>query len=214
MRVWSVVLLLTLWGSSTAGQTPAAPPEQIPTQEVAGEAPSGPAIEAGPTEIRIGGYLGLSGIYRSTASGGGPGANFASIPFDDTVMGNVSETRLTAQASRLSIRVNAAPAPNRSTLAGYFEMDFAGSVPGNVAVTSGSADFRLRHAFGEAQFANRFIIAAGQAYSLMTPAKNQLSIWPADYELTTAVDLPDPCQLLGGRLGVCTLTAVRVCRLR
>ena len=189
MRVSTVALLLTVSAASAAGQTPAAPTEQIPTQEVAGETPSGAAIEAGPTEIRIGGYLGLSGIYRSTASGGGPGTNFASIPFEDTVMGNVSEARLTAQASRLSIRVNAAPAPNRSTLAGYFEMDFAGSVPGNVAVTAGSADFRLRHAFGEAQFAGRFIVAAGQAYSLMTPAKNQLSIWPADYELTTAVDL-------------------------
>lgn len=189
IRVSPVALVLVLWASSAGGQTAAAPPDQIPTQEVAGETPSGAAIVAGPTEIRIGGYLGLTGIYRSTASGGGPGTNFASIPYDDTVMGNVSESRLTAQASRLSIRVNAAPAANRSTLAGYFEMDFAGSVPGNVAVTSGSADFRLRHAFGEAQFAGRFIVAAGQAYSLMTPAKNQLSIWPADYELSTAVDL-------------------------
>ena len=75
--------------------------------------PAGPAITAGSTEIRIGGYLGVSGIFRSTASGGGPGTSFASFPYEDTATGNVSETRLTAQPSRLSIRVNAAPAPNR-----------------------------------------------------------------------------------------------------
>jgi hypothetical protein len=179
-----------LMASPVSAQTP--PPQEPvnPTQEVAGEKPTGAVITAGPTELRIGGYLGLTGIYRSTASGGGPGTSYAAIPYEDTMTGNLSETRLSAQPSRLSIRVNAAPAPNRSTLAGYFEMDFAGSVPGNVAVTSSSFEFRLRHAFGEAQFAGgRYLIAAGQAYSLMTPAKNQLSIWPSDYELSNAVDL-------------------------
>jgi hypothetical protein len=191
IRAVSVPLLLTLLASPALAQTPAPPQEPVnPTQEVAGEKPAGPAIVAGPTEIRIGGYLGLTGIYHSTASGGGPGTGYASIPYEDTLTGNVSEARLSAQPSRLSIRVNAAPAPNRSTLAGYFEMDFAGGVPGNVAVTSSSFEFRLRHAFGEAQFAGgRYLIVAGQAYSLMTPARNQLSIWPSDYELSNAVDL-------------------------
>src|SRR5262245_26317569 len=189
MRASLVPLLLALSVSPAAGQTQPSPPEPMnPTQEVAGEKPSGPAIVAGPTEIRIGGFLGITGIYRSTASGGGPGTSFASIPYSDAVTGNVSEARLTAQGSRLSIRINAAPAPDRSTLAGYFEMDFAGTVPGNVAVTSTSAGFRLRHAFGEAQFGSRYLVAAGQAYSLMTPAKDQLSIWPSDFELSTAVD--------------------------
>ena len=160
-----------------------------PTQDVAGETPAGPALVAGPTEIRIGGYLGLTGIYRSTDSGGGPATGFASIPYDNVLLGNTSEARLSAQASRLSIRVNAAPAPDRSTLAGYFEMDFAGTVPGNAAVTVGGFEFRLRHAFGEAQFHNRWVVAAGQANSLMTPPSQQLSIWPSDYEMSTAVDL-------------------------
>jgi len=189
MRVLTVLLLLLSASPAAGQQTPTPATEPVnPTQEIAGETPAGPAIIAGPTEIRIGGYLGLTGIYRSTANGGSAGTSYASIPYDDEVLGNVSEARLTAQPSRLSIRVNAAPAPNRSTLAGYFEMDFAGTVPGNVAVTSSSAGFRLRHAFGEAQFHGRLIVAAGQAFSLMTPAKNQLSIWPSDYEMSTAVD--------------------------
>ncbi len=190
MHRWLPTLLIVISVRPVTAQTSAPPPEQInPTQEVAGEAPSGPAIAAGPTEIRIGGYIGITGIYRSTSSGGGPATSFGAIPYDDVLQGNTSEARLSAQASRLSIRVNAAPVPDRSTLAGYFEMDFAGTVPGNAAVTVGGFELRLRHAFGEAQFHNRFLVAAGQAYSLMTPATEQLSIWPSDYELSTAVDL-------------------------
>ena len=76
------------------------PPEQRPlnpTQEIAKEKPEGPAIEAGPAKLRIGGYLGLMAIYRSTNSGGGVGTAFATIPYEDGVQGNVSETRLNAQ---------------------------------------------------------------------------------------------------------------------
>jgi hypothetical protein len=170
-----------------------------PTQEIAKETPESPALVAGPTEIRIGGYLGVTGIYRSTSSGGGTGTSFARIPYDDTAEGNLSEARLSAQASRLSIRVNAAPAEHRHELAGYFEMDFNGTTPGNVAVTTTSVGFRLRNAFGEAQFNRRFLVAAGQAYTLMTPAKDQLSVWPSDYELTHAVDMNYVAGMVWGR---------------
>jgi hypothetical protein len=179
-----------LTGVLAEAQTPASQGASgmNPTQEIAKETPEGPALVAGPTEIRIGGYLGVTGVYRSTAGGGGIGSNFATIPYGDTADGNLSEFRLSAQASRLSIRVNAAPAPDQAALAGYFEMDFNGSVPGNAAVTSNSVGFRLRNAFGEGHFHGRFLVAAGQAFTLMTPVKGQLSVWPSDYELTQAVD--------------------------
>src|SRR5207342_551327 len=119
--------------SSSAGEQPL-----NPTQEIARETPEGPALVAGPTEIRIGGYLGVTGIYRSTNGGGGTATSFATIPYGDSAEGNLSEARLSAQSSRLSIRVNAAPAEHRATLGGYFEMDFNGTTAGNVAVTSTS----------------------------------------------------------------------------
>ena len=59
-----------------AGQQPA-----NPTQEIAREQPEGPALEIGPARLRIGGYLGVTGIYRSTNSGGGTGTSFASITY-------------------------------------------------------------------------------------------------------------------------------------
>ena len=188
----TVIVLILCASAPTLGQSAANPPtqqpEQNPTQEIAKEQPEGPAIVVGPTQIRIGGYLGLTGIFRSTNSGGGPGTDFAGIPYGDTGQGNVSETRLTAQPSRLSIRINAPSSPGRPALAGYFEMDFAGNTPGNVAVTSSGVGLRLRHAFGEVQ-RGKFLIAAGQGFSLMTPAKRQISIWPSDYDMSQAVDM-------------------------
>jgi hypothetical protein len=169
-------------------QPPVTPPHN-PGQEVAGERAEGPALDMGPARLRVGGYLGVTGIYRSTNSGGGPGTNFATTPYDDTLPGSVSETRLSAQSSRLSIRVDAAFSEARfSRLAGYFEMDFSGATPGNIAVSSSSAGFRLRQAFTEVLYGDAFALAAGQAFSLMTPPKQQLSIWPSDYELSQAVD--------------------------
>jgi hypothetical protein len=159
-----------------------------PTQEIAGEKPEGNALEVGPAKLRIGGYLGLTGLYRSTNSGGGPGTAFATTPYADQVQGNVSEARLTAETSRLSLRVDAEFPENSRRLSGYFEMDFSGNAPGNVAVTSSSYTFRLRHAFAEIQFRDVLFVSVGQAFTLMTAVKDQLSTWPSDVELTQAVD--------------------------
>src|SRR3954469_15641632 len=107
-------------------QPPAGAPPLNPTQEVAGESPQGPALDLGPAKLRIGGYLGLTAIYRSTNGGGGTGTGFAAIPYGDRLAGNVSETRLTAQASRITLRVDAdfpEDTPRFRKLAGYFEVD-------------------------------------------------------------------------------------------
>src|ERR1044072_1159306 len=131
------------------------------------------------------------GIYRSTNSGGGMGTNFASIPYENTLQGNVSETRLTAQSSRISLRVDAEfpePETRFRRLSGYFEMDFGGTTPGTVAVTSSSVGVRLRQGFAEVQYGRAFFVAAGQAFTLVTAQKDQLSIWPSHLELSQAVD--------------------------
>ena len=56
-----------------AAQTPSAQPAEQkpinPTQEIAKEQAEGPALEAGPAKIRIGGYVGVHGISdRPTAA--------------------------------------------------------------------------------------------------------------------------------------------------
>jgi hypothetical protein len=162
-----------------------------PTQEIAGQEPEGNALDVGPAKLRLGGFVGVTALYRSTNGGGGIGTGFGTIPYADTLQGSISETRLSAQGSRLSLRVDAS-FPERRTgfhaLSGYFEMDFNGSTPGTVAVTSTSVGLRLRHSFAVVQYGDAFFVSAGQAFTLMTPAKDQLTMWPSDYEMTQAVD--------------------------
>ena len=189
MRATSFIattVFCAVFASNSAGQQVA-----NPTQEVAKEQAEGAALAVGPARIRLGGYLGVTGIYRSTNSGGGTGTNFGAIPYADTVQGNVSEARLSAQSSRISLRVDAdfpEPETRFRRLSGYFEMDFGGSTPGAAAVTSTSVGFRLRQAFAEVQYGRTFFLAAGQAFTLMTAQKDQISIWPSDLELSQAVD--------------------------
>ena len=221
-------LALVILGATTtaaqtpSNQTPAAPAQAPvqrplnPTQEVAGEQPEGPSIPVGPAQLRIGGYLGVTGFYRSTNDGGGIGTNFGSIPYGDTRQGNLSESRLSAQGSRITLRVDAdfppeeqgkpGQRPRFRKLAGYFEMDFNGSIPNTIAVTSTSAGFRLRHAFAEVQYRDSFYMGVGQAFSLMTPLKNQISIWPSDVELSQAIDTNYLAGMVWGRIPQFRLT--------
>ena len=120
---------------------------------------------------------GISASRGSTVRpivGGGTGTSFASIPYEDTVQGNVSETRLSSQSSRISLRVDADfpdPGTRFRRLSGYFEMDFVGATPGAVAVTSTSVGLRLRQGFSEVQYGGTWFLAAGQAFTLMTAQK-------------------------------------------
>jgi hypothetical protein len=179
-------------------QPPAAAAES--TQEIAA-GPEGNALEVGPASCGIGGYVGERTV-SPTNGGGGIGTSFGH-PHADTVQGNVSETRLSAQGSRLSVRVDA-DFPEGQTrfhaLSGYFEMDFNGATPDTVAVTSTSVGFRLRHAFAVVQYGDSFFLSAGQAFTLMTPAKDQLTSWPSDYEMTQAVDTNYVAGLIWGRV--------------
>jgi hypothetical protein len=188
---------------------PPAQPPLNPTQEVAGQEPEGNAIAVGPAKLRLGGYVGLTGLYRSTNSGGGTGTRFAFIPYGDELQGNVSETRLTAESSRLSIRVDADFSDDRArfrSLAGYFEMDFSGTAPGNVEVSSSSVGLRLRNAFAEVRYGESFYLSAGQAFTLMTAQKNQISMWPSDIELSQAIDTNYLAGMVWARLPQLRLT--------
>ena len=111
-------------------------------------------MEVGPTQIRLGGCLGVTGIYRSTNSGGSSGTSFGV----DTVRGhtpgkNVSEVRSNTQSSRISMRVDS-DFPEAETrfdrICGLLrDWTSEGSTPGTVAVTSTSFGLRMRQGFAE-----------------------------------------------------------------
>jgi len=84
----------------------------------------------------------LTAFWRNTNPGTGYGTNFFSIPFHNTILGQLSETRLTAENSRITLKVTDKFKGNDVT--GYYEMDFHGNDPANLNVTSNSSTMRLR----------------------------------------------------------------------
>jgi len=84
--------------------------------EIADVTPTTPALNLGPAKIRLIGYAALSNIYRSTNSGGNVATSFGSLPFDNTVAGNTSEFRLSAQRITSCVctvrRFNDSPLPS------------------------------------------------------------------------------------------------------
>jgi hypothetical protein len=148
--------------------------------------------QAAPLNFRVGsvdftpsGYMEFAAVIRDRNVGSGVATNFGSIPFDSTVNGNLREYRLSAQTSRLGLRMDSVVAG--ATVRGYLETDFLGIVPGNVAVTSNSDTLRLRLFWADVR-KNRLEFLAGQSFTMMTPNRKGLSALPPDLFLPQVVD--------------------------
>jgi hypothetical protein len=164
--------------------------------EIADVTPNTPKLQLGPAAVRIIGYPALTTVYRTTNSGGNVGTNFTGIPFSDTVPGNASEFRLSTQSTRLAIRVDADLQSSKAV--GYFEMDFGGVVPGNVAVSSTSYGFRIRQAWFDYS-KGKFEITGGQLFTLISPVKKGILPWPGDVATTEVIDTNYVPGLVWGR---------------
>ncbi|HEX5069460.1 MAG TPA: hypothetical protein VFV78_04525 [Vicinamibacterales bacterium] len=122
---------------------------------------------------------------RSTNVGSGLATTFGTIPFENTPAGNLSETRLTAQQSRVNLL--ATTTLGSATVRGFFEVDFLGNGPGNAFVYANSHTVRLRHAW--AQYARGgYEFTAGQTWTLLTPNRTGLSPVSADVLLSQVLD--------------------------
>jgi hypothetical protein len=164
--------------------------------EIADVTPTTPALNLGPAKVRLIGYAALTGLNRSTNSGGNVGTNFSSIPFDNTVPGNTSEFRLSGQSTRLALRADAYL--RSSTVAGYFEIDFGGVVPGNVAVSATSYGFRIRQAWFD-YARGKWELTGEQLFSLLTPVTKNFLPWPGDVATTQVIDTNYVPGLVWGR---------------
>ncbi|HEX3101564.1 MAG TPA: hypothetical protein VHQ01_07230, partial [Pyrinomonadaceae bacterium] len=129
--------------------------------------------------------LELTGLFRSKNVGSGVGTSFGAIPYDNTVNGNLSETRFTAQKIRLGFRVDARV--RQMDILGFVETDFLGFSPSNVAVNSNSDTLRLRLGWVDIQ-KNKIEILAGQSWSMLTPNRKGLSPLPQDIFLGQGLD--------------------------
>ena len=166
-----VVAILTLLSVSASAQTPPAEPT-VPQPSP----PSSPlAIHVGDADLLIGGFIDATSIRRSTNTGSGDHTSFGTIPFGNTVQGNMKDTQFSSQGSRVSLQ--ATSKYGAANLKAFLELDFLGNAPTGLNVTTNSNTPRMRLYWGQYR-QGAFEFVTGQAWSLLTPNRNGLSRTP------------------------------------
>ena len=180
---------------------PAPAPMTLPAPQ-ANVVPSGNSnnpCEAGPDSVtpaylRLGntcivpiGFMDLTGLWRDKNAGSSMGSNFGSIPYNNTVNGNLSEFRFSPQNSRIGFRVDGDW--KGVHFIGYNEFDFNGTSGSNgIAVSNGAFVPRLRVFWVDAR-KGKLEFLAGQSWSLLTPNRSGLSALQADLFYTQVIDI-------------------------
>lgn len=142
-----------------------------------GEKKSPLSFKIGNADFTPGGFVDITSINRTTNVGSGIGTNFGGIPFNNGTTGRLTESRLSTQNSRLSLKVNANTGVNE--FMGYVETDFLGFQPPNANQTSNSNSLRLRLYFVDVKH-KKWEFQAGQLWTWMTPNRVGLSPMPSD----------------------------------
>jgi hypothetical protein len=163
-------------------------PQSQSRQKVSITQPEHPlSFKIGSADFTPGGFADLTGVFRSTNTGTGLGTNFASIPFNTTVpQSQLTEFRVTSQASRLSLKVDA-KVNDSTSVTGYVESDFNGYLPPNAEQSTNSDTFRLRLAYADIRH-NKWEVVGGQTWSLLTPNRYEASAAPIDVFSTLRAD--------------------------
>jgi len=175
--------------------TLAAPrPQAVPSNTSGNPCEAGPDTNAVPPYLRLGsvcivpvGFLDLTTVWRDKNAASGMGSNFGSIPFNNSVNGNLSEFRFTPQNSRIGFRVDGDW--KGAHFIGYNEFDFNGTSGSNgITVSNGAFVPRLRLFWVDVR-KNKFEFLAGQSWSMLTPNRNGISALPGDLFYTQVVDI-------------------------
>lgn len=143
------------------------------------------SIYHGKASLTPGGWVDLTAYARSTNVGSGLGTAFAAIPFNNTVQGGLSETRFSAQSSRISLRADETFGATR--VFGYAEADFNGYLPSNAYVSTNSDSMRLRVYFVDLR-RGRWEMLGGQNWSLLTPNRAGVSPFLSEIYNTLHLD--------------------------
>lgn len=148
------------------------------------ETPAPLSLRIGSADLTLGGFADFTAMYRST-NVGGIGTSFGSIPYSNTPNGRLSETRFSAQNSRLKFKVTSKVGKTKVT--GYLESDFLGLQPGSAYVTSNSDSLRMRLYWVDLH-RGKYELLAGQSWSMLTPNRRGISPDPADIFFTDDMD--------------------------
>jgi hypothetical protein len=122
---------LTAAAAALVQASPLAPPAAKP-----GDGASPLFFRIGNATFTPNGWVDFTAYYRTTDVGSGLGTSFNAIPYGNKETGQLSETRLTAQSSRIGIKVDEAVGPVKAY--GYLEADFNGYLAPNAYVSTNS----------------------------------------------------------------------------
>jgi len=161
---------------------------QSPRGTSSGDTPL--SIHFGNARLTPGGWVDFTSIYRSADVGSGLGTTFATIPYSNTVLGGLSETRFTAQGSRVSLRADETFGSVK--VFAYTEADFNGYLPSNGYVSTNSDSLRLRVYFTDLK-SGRWELLAGQSWSMLTP--NRVGVSPFLSEIYNTLHLDSNYQV-------------------
>jgi hypothetical protein len=153
-----------------------------------------PDTNAVPPYLRFGsvcivpiGFVDATFVGRDRNAASGIGSNFGSIPYNNTVNGNLSETRFSIQNSRLGLRVDGDW--KGTHFIGYNEFDFLGtSGASNLNTTNGAVVPRLRLFWVDARKGG-WEFLAGQSWSMLTPNRRGISPLPGDLFYSQVIDV-------------------------
>jgi hypothetical protein len=131
------------------------------------------------------GFLDFTAVYRNEATGSAIGTSFNSIPYSNGSTGQLSETKFSAQNSRVGLRIDADAADTK--VLALIETDFLGNAPTNLGVSSNGATLRMRNYFADVRKGDLEFLA-GQEWSMLTPNRRGISPVPSDIFYTNDVD--------------------------
>ena len=180
--------------TDTNNAAPVAPPTADPQKIQEAKNETSPLFfKIGRANFTPGGFLDMTGVFRTKAVGSGIATTFGAIPYK--VAGSypaagLSELRISEQNSRLSLKADSAI--GSAKVVGYFETDFLGYNATTMDVTSNSATLRLRLAFADVT-KGKWEVLGGQDWSLMTP--NRAGISPMTNDVFYSLDADANYQL-------------------
>jgi hypothetical protein len=134
------------------------------------DCPAGKVCAKGVT-FTFGGWVDLTGIYRSRALASDTGSVYNAIPLAQNRAFGAQEQRFSARQSRFSVQADADY--NRDThITGYGEIDFEGAAQTASSSTTNSFNPRMRQASVEIDRTDLGLhFLAGQTWSLSAPSK-------------------------------------------
>ncbi|MHB8885151.1 MAG: hypothetical protein ACYC5H_08675 [Methylovirgula sp.] len=125
------------------------------------------SLHLGPVTITPGGFIEGAGVWRQHADQADIATGFGALPFPNSPIYHMNETRFSARQSRPSLLMQATVAPG-VVVSGYYEMDFLGAAQTANGVESNSYNPRIRNLYVSLDWQDPGVhLLAGEAWTLL-----------------------------------------------